>query len=94
MTSLLDILQQTLNTPLLRVGNAAITLSAIAQFLLAVLLALAFSLVFKRVLSSLILRRLGLKPGIRESIATITSYSLGMVLCLILLQTLGINFAS
>ncbi|MEM9120961.1 MAG: mechanosensitive ion channel domain-containing protein [Cyanobacteria bacterium P01_F01_bin.56] len=94
MTSLLDILQQTLNTPLLRVGNAAITLSAIAQFLLAVLLALAFSLVFKRVLSGLILRRLGLKPGIRESIATITSYSLGMVLCLILLQTLGINFAS
>ena len=93
MASLLDIIQRTINAPFLRVGNAELTLSAIAQFLLAVLLAIVVALVFKRILSGLILSRLGLKPGIRESIATITSYSLGATLCLVLLQTLGINFA-
>ncbi|MGD1931740.1 MAG: mechanosensitive ion channel domain-containing protein [Leptolyngbyaceae cyanobacterium] len=94
MASLLDLLQRTINTPFFRVGNAELTLNAIAQFILAVLLAIVFALIFKRVLSGLILSRLGFKQGIRESIATITSYSLGAIFCLILLQTLGINFAS
>lgn len=94
MASLLEIIQRTLSTPFLRVGNAEVTLGAIAQFFLAVLLAIAAALVFKRLLSSLILSRLGFRQGIRELISTITSYSLGAVLCLILLQTLGINFAS
>lgn len=94
MGSLIDTIERTVNTPFLRIGTAAITLSAIAQFFLAVLLAIGFALFFKRLFTNLILRRLGLKQGVSESIATITSYGLGVVLCLIILQTFGINFAS
>ncbi|MEO1093649.1 MAG: mechanosensitive ion channel domain-containing protein [Cyanobacteria bacterium J06638_28] len=94
MGSLLDTVQQVLDTPFLRIGSSALTLSVVAQFMLALLIALLFSLGFKRLFGQLILSQLGLKPGPRESIATITSYSLGTLLCLILLQALGINLAS
>jgi small-conductance mechanosensitive channel len=94
MASLWEIIENTINTPFLRVGNGVLTLSAIAQFLLAILLAIIFALLLKRVLSNLILSNLGLRQGIRESIATITSYGFAALFCLVLLQTLGINFAS
>ncbi|MEM6425683.1 MAG: mechanosensitive ion channel domain-containing protein [Cyanobacteria bacterium P01_D01_bin.128] len=87
-------IQQALNTPLLRIGSATLTLSAIAQFLLALLIALLVSLSFKWLLSNQILKRLGLRQGTRESIATISSYGFGAFICLVILQALGINLAS
>ncbi|PSN10942.1 mechanosensitive ion channel protein MscS [filamentous cyanobacterium CCT1] len=94
MDGFIQTLDQVLNTPLLNFGNASLTLSAIAQFFLIVLIALLVSLGFKRILANQILSRLGLKQGTRESIATITSYSLATVLVLILLQAIGVNLAS
>ncbi|MEO0869850.1 MAG: mechanosensitive ion channel domain-containing protein, partial [Cyanobacteria bacterium J06642_11] len=94
MGNFLETLQQVLDTPFLNIGGSALTLSAIAQFMLALLMALLFSLGFKRLLSNQILGRLGFKQGTRESIATITSYGAGMMVCIILLQALGINLAS
>jgi potassium efflux system protein len=94
MERVFDIIQRTISTPFLRIGNSTITLSAIAQFFLAVLLAIALALLFKRFLADFILSRLGIKQGVRESISTISSYGLGTIFCLLLLQTLGINFAS
>lgn len=91
---LLDTVEQVLDTPFLSIGNSSLTLSAIAQFLLSLLIALLIALVFKRLFSNLILSRLGFKQGTRESIATITGYSLGTVICLMLLQAWGINLAS
>jgi small-conductance mechanosensitive channel len=92
--TLFENVQRVLNTPFLNIGNASITLSAIAQFLLSLLIALIISLLFKRLFSNVILSRLGLRQGTRESIATITSYGLGTILCLVILQALGINLAS
>ncbi|TVQ06196.1 MAG: mechanosensitive ion channel protein MscS [Leptolyngbya sp. DLM2.Bin27] len=86
--------QQVLNTPLLNFGSGALTLSAIAQFMLVLLIALLAALSFRRFFADQILSRLGFKQGTRESIATILSYSLGALLGLVLLQMLGINLAS
>lgn len=94
MEAFLQTLEQVLNAPILNFGSGALTLSAIAQFLLVLLIALLAALSFKRVFADYILSRLGFKQGTRESIATITSYSLGALLSLILLQVLGINLAS
>lgn len=91
---LFESIQQAVNTPFLRVGNGTLTLSAIAEFLLAILLTILFALVFKKVLAEIVLRRLGLKQGVRESVATIASYGLSTLFCLVLLQTLGVSFAS
>lgn len=94
MSEFFQAFDQVLNTPFINFGNASLTLSAIAQFFLVLLIALLFSLGFKRVFANQILSRLGLKQGTRESIATITSYSLATVLVLILLQVMGVNLAS
>lgn len=87
-------IQRVLETPFLRVGNSSLTLSAIGQFTLALLLALLFAWGFKRFLANQVLMRLGIKQGPRESIATIASYGIGTLFSLFLLQALGINLAS
>lgn len=94
MSEFLQAINQVLNTPFLNFGNASLTLSAIAQFLLVVLIALVATLTFKRLFADQILSRLGFKRGTRESIATITSYGLGVMLGLLLLQMMGVNLAS
>ncbi|MEM9003350.1 MAG: mechanosensitive ion channel domain-containing protein [Cyanobacteria bacterium P01_F01_bin.86] len=90
----LDTIRQVLDTPFLNVGSSSLTLSAIAQFLLALLVSLLFSLGFKQIFANQILSRLGFKQGPRESIATVVGYSLGTLICLVLLQALGINLAT
>ncbi|MGF1458360.1 MAG: mechanosensitive ion channel domain-containing protein [Leptolyngbyaceae cyanobacterium] len=89
-----DAIQRVVETPFLQVGNTSVTLSAIAQFSMAVLIALLFAWGFRRLLSNQVLKRLGLKPGPRESISTVASYCIGAILSLFLLQSLGINLAS
>jgi small-conductance mechanosensitive channel/CRP-like cAMP-binding protein len=87
-------IQQFFERPVLRLGSSILTLSTIAQFLLTILIALLFSIGFKHLLANPILKRFGFKQGTRESISTIASYSLGTLLGLILLQSLGVNLAS
>ncbi|MGP1387266.1 MAG: mechanosensitive ion channel domain-containing protein [Thainema sp.] len=94
MSSLGETLEQVLNAPILNFGDTPLTLSAIAQFLLVLLIALIAVLTFKRLFADQVLSRLGLRQGTRESIATIISYSLGMLLVLLMLQMFGINLAS
>lgn len=83
-----------LDYPLLRIGNSLVSLGAIAQFMLVLLIALVISLSLKQVLSNYVLGSIGLKQGTREAIATVTSYSLGTLFCIALLQAIGINLAS
>ena len=90
----LTTIQRIFEKPILRIGGSSLTVSIIAQFLITVLIALFFSIGFKHFLANPILKRLGFKQGIRESISTIASYSLGTLLGLILLQSLGVNLAS
>lgn len=87
-------IKRILETPFLQIGNSPLTLSAISQFALVLLLALLFAVGFKYVLANIILSRLGIKQGPRESIATLASYGLGTIFSLMFLQALGINLAS
>ncbi|MEL6554422.1 MAG: mechanosensitive ion channel domain-containing protein [Cyanobacteria bacterium J06621_11] len=94
MFDLLRMLQSGIESPFVQLGSSAISLSAIAQFLLIVLIALLLSLWVKRFLSRKVLSYVGLPHGTRESIAAIASYSLGALLCVVLLQVAGVNIAS
>ena len=94
MYYLLTAIRQILDKPIFRLGNSILTLSSFAQFLLTILIALLFAIGFKHFFANPILKRLGFKQGPRESISTITSYSLGTLLGLLLLQSLGVNLAS
>ncbi|MGF1514633.1 MAG: mechanosensitive ion channel domain-containing protein [Elainellaceae cyanobacterium] len=82
------------NAPFLSIGTSELTLRAIAQFALALLVALLFSFGLKKILANQILLRFGLRQGARESIATVLGYGLGAMLAVIMLQALGVNLAS
>ena len=94
MVDVLRQIQSILEAPFFQLGESAISLSAIAQFLLIILIALLVSFGLKRFLSFQVLSRLGLQQGTRESISAITSYVLATLLCIVLLQAVGINLAS
>ena len=94
MVDVLRQIQSVLETPFFQLGESAISLSVIAQLLLIILIALLVSLGSKRFLSFQVLGRLGLQQGTRESISAITSYVLATLLCVVLLQAVGINLAS
>ena len=94
MLTFLRQIQTILETPLFRLGSSVISLSGIAQLLLVILITMLVSLGLRRFLSLQVLGRLGLKQGTRESVATITSYVLATLLGIVLLQVVGINFAS
>ncbi|MGB3672397.1 MAG: mechanosensitive ion channel domain-containing protein [Phormidesmis sp.] len=83
-----------MNLPFFRLGESGFTISAIAQFLLIVFIAVLVSVGIRRLLAFQLLRHLGLQQGTRESVAAITSYALGTLLCIALLQATGINIAS
>ncbi|MBE9062481.1 mechanosensitive ion channel, partial [cf. Phormidesmis sp. LEGE 11477] len=87
-------MQSVLNSPFFQLGNSALSLSAVAQFLLIVLITFLAGWGLRRFLSRRLLKHLGLRQGTRESVAAIASYTAGLILCLALLQTTGINIAS
>ncbi len=94
MHYLITTIQQIFERPIVNIGSSSLTLSTVAQFLAALLAVFLFSVVFKHLFANPILKSLGFKQGIRESISTIASYSSGTILGLVLLQVLGINLAS
>lgn len=83
-----------IETPILKIGNSVVSLSAIMQLLGVFFIALIVTLSLKRLLSNQVLERLGLKQGTRESIATVVSYGFGAFFCVIVLQAIGVNLAS
>ncbi|NJM98686.1 MAG: mechanosensitive ion channel [Phormidesmis sp. RL_2_1] len=94
MSKILEQLQTLMEAPFFQLGTRAVSLGAIAQVLLILLLALLVSLGLKRFLLLRLLRPLGFKQGTRESVAAIASYVSGTLLCVVLLQAAGINLAS
>jgi len=81
-------------TSLFKFDYSVISWRAIAQCLLIVCIAALISLLLKRFLSLRVLRKLGMRQGPRESIAAISSYVIGSLLCVLMLQAAGINLAS
>ncbi|ASC74176.1 Small Conductance Mechanosensitive Ion Channel [Halomicronema hongdechloris C2206] len=94
MVTLLTAISSIFTTPLLRIGGSVISLATILQVLAVLLVVLTLTLIVKRLLTRVILKQLGLRQGTRESIATISSYGVGVLLAIALLQAVGINLAS
>ena len=90
----LEQIHSVLDSPFFQLGNSAISLGALAQFLLIVFITVIVSWGLRRFLSLRLLKQLGLRQGTRESVAAIATYTSGLLLCLALLQTTGINIAS
>lgn len=68
MFTLFEQIQQVLESPFFQLGNSALSLSAIAQFLLIILVAFVAAWALRRSLSLRLLKHLGLRQGTRESI--------------------------
>ncbi len=94
MTIFLKTISSIFDRPLIRIGSSELSLGAIAQFLLVLFISLVVAFTLRHLLSQQIFARLGFKRGTREAIATLTSYGIGILLCIMLLQSIGINFAS
>ncbi|PSN17082.1 mechanosensitive ion channel protein MscS [filamentous cyanobacterium CCP5] len=92
--SLVERIDFALNAPLIRIGANSLTLGAIVKILGAIFLVLVITLGVKRLLAQVVLERLGLKEGTRESVATIASYGLGAFFLVVVLQAVGLNLAT
>jgi len=85
---------QVFGTPLFQFGGSSLSLASILQFLLALLLIIYLIRVFRRLLTGRLLTRLNIDTHNREAIATLISYSVGILSLIVILQTVGINVAS
>jgi small-conductance mechanosensitive channel len=85
---------QVFTAQLFKIGGTTVSLSSILQLILLLLLVIFISRACKRLFKRRLLVRLGIDEGNREAIATIISYTTGILGFIIVLQTTGINLAS
>ncbi len=76
------------------IGNYSVSISAILQLIIWVIIVLFLSRTLKKFLKYRLLIRLGIDEGNREAMATIISYSCFMLGLIIVLQSTGFNLAS
>ena len=80
--------------PLFQMGETAVSLSAICQLIVALLIVFVLTGIFKNFLKRRLLFRLGIDEGNREAIATIISYAVGTLCFVVVLQSTNFNLAS
>jgi potassium-dependent mechanosensitive channel len=80
--------------PLFQLGESAISLGSIVQFVLALLLVIYLMRVLRLLLAKRLLARFNIDAHNREVIATIISYSIGALGLIVILQSTGFNIAS
>ncbi len=73
--------------PLFQMGETAVSLSAICQLIVALLIVFVLTGIFKNFLKRRLLFRLGIDEGNREAIATIISYAVGTLCFVVVLLT-------
>ncbi len=83
-----------LNFPLLRIGEAEVTLWTLIYFLALLLLLFYFARKIKMLLVEQVLTRTRLDVGARQAIGSITRYTVLFIGLLIILQTVGINLTT
>lgn len=83
-----------LNARLFDIGDKSFSLGLIFQLILLILIVFLISRAFSVWLKHRLLIRMGFDRGSREAIAAVISYSLTALGCLIVLQSVGINFSS
>ncbi|HEY9672971.1 MAG TPA: cyclic nucleotide-binding domain-containing protein [Waterburya sp.] len=81
-------------TQLFQLGETSISLSTLVQLIILLILVLFVSRAIKQLFKRKLLLQLGIDEGNREAIATITSYTIGILGIIIVLQTTGLNLAS
>ncbi|MEI6428606.1 MAG: mechanosensitive ion channel domain-containing protein [Pseudanabaena sp. ELA607] len=91
---LVDAIFKLFDAPLLTLGDYNLSLEVIAKALIDFALVFLIARVGKITFKNIILSRLGLDLGSRESLSTIVSYLLVIAGCLVSLQLLGINLSS
>ena len=94
MPSLFLPLDKLLRTTLFKIGDDLVTPLWLLQLGMAFLIVLVFSRLLKMLLKERILARLGIDQGNREAIAILSSYSLGGLGFVLVLQIYGFNLAS
>jgi small-conductance mechanosensitive channel len=90
----LEPLKAFLNFPLLRLGEAEITLWTLIYFLILFVLLLYFAGKVRQLLISRLLVRTKLDVGARQAVGSITRYLVIFIGFLIILQTVGINLTT
>lgn len=75
----------------LPIGDTEFSILAIAQLALYLLLVFLLVRLLKNVIQQRLLVRLGIDRGNRAAIATIVSYTLGILVYIVILQSTGIN---
>jgi potassium-dependent mechanosensitive channel len=80
--------------PLFQLGQSSISLASLFQFVVALLLIIYLMRVFRQLLAVRLLSRFNIDVHNREAIATIISYSIGILGLLLILQSIGFNVAS
>ncbi len=80
--------------PLFNIGETSISLSSIIQIIISLILVIFICRTFKKICKQRLLVKLGIDEGNREAIATILSYTIGILGFIIVLQTTGFNLAS
>ncbi|MCI0389744.1 MAG: mechanosensitive ion channel [Acidobacteria bacterium] len=93
-TSLFARIKDILNFPLLRLGEAEITLWTLIYFLALLLFLFYLARKIKMLLVEQVLTRTRLDVGARQAIGSITRYLVLLIGLLIILQTVGINLTT
>jgi small-conductance mechanosensitive channel len=81
-------------SPIFHIGETAISLSSIVQLIISLIIVFFIVRGFKNLCKHRLLVKLGIDEGNREAIATIISYTIGILGVVIVLQTIGFNLAS
>ena len=91
---ILEGFNQLISAPLFQTDNEGITLLWLLKLLLALLIVIVFTNVFKRLLRDYVLLRLKFSQGSREAVSTIVSYGAGALSFFIVFSVNGLNLAS
>jgi small-conductance mechanosensitive channel len=87
-------LYNTLNFPVIKLGKVDITLWSILYFLVLIVLLIVVTSRTKKWVIDKLLSRTSLDLGVRQSIASITGYTVILVGILIILETVGIDLSA
>lgn len=79
---------------MLTVGGTSISLIALLQIVIALILVIIIGKIFKKIFKENILNKLNIDSANRETFANIISYFFGAILFILLLQYFGVNLST
>ncbi|MDY7023753.1 MAG: mechanosensitive ion channel [Cyanobacteriota bacterium] len=83
-----------LSEPLFKIGNKSVSILAIINLTVSLILAVLFSRLLKQFLKRQVLTKFNIDASNREVISTILGYGIGVLVCIFVLQANGIDVGS